>query len=182
MGLGVTAEVAGVVLGHWSTSRPRTWASSLSSSICSGASGDRGSISAAMASTGSTLPCASLPGEVDAVGRGVAGVGRPGAVGAAVEVAVHLDSVADDPAATVQAHRGDPVDGTLEAVEHMPLTGGDHLERLVVFVAADLTSGHRALLSFVAGERRGYPLVVPVKRPAANDSPFAAERADRGIR
>jgi hypothetical protein len=41
-----------------------------------------------------------------------------------------LDAVTDDPAAAVLAHRREKVDRALEAVEHVPVAGGHHLERL----------------------------------------------------
>src|SRR5918997_339796 len=61
---------------------------------------------------------------------------RPGharAVGAAVNRAVRLHAMADDPDATVLARRGERVNRALEAVEHVWLVVG-HLypERLVV--------------------------------------------------
>ena len=61
----------------------------------------------------------------------VAGVfvaGVAGAMGAAEEVVLGLDAVADDFAPAVLAHRGQAVNRTLEAVEDVPLAGGHDLE------------------------------------------------------
>jgi hypothetical protein len=66
-----------------------------------------------------------------------------GTVSTTVKRAFGLDSVAYDLAATVLAHRGELMNGTLEAVECMRLSSGDDLEGEIVVVAADLTSSHR---------------------------------------
>jgi hypothetical protein len=71
--------------------------------------------------------------------------GVSGAVSAAEELASDLDAVADDLAPAVLADRRHSMDRALEAVERVPLAGRDHLERLVVVVAADLTTRHRVL-------------------------------------
>ena len=61
------------------------------------------------------------------------GAGHARAVGAAVEVAVRLDAVADHPHPAVLARRGEGVDGALEAVEGARLASGQgYLEGLVV--------------------------------------------------
>ena len=61
------------------------------------------------------------------------GSGHTGAVGAAVEEAVRLYTVADNPNAAVLAGRSERVDGTLEAVEVVRISPGHrHLERLGV--------------------------------------------------
>src|SRR5215216_2522209 len=75
-------------------------------------------------------------GSADAVPHLTGVFGFAGAVSAAVEATLHFDAVADDLAATVLAHRRQPVGGTLEAVEDVMLPGGDDLERLVVLVPA----------------------------------------------
>src|SRR5690606_9543633 len=86
--------------------------------------------------------CAGL----DPVDRLVGRLGVAGAEGAAVEATVDLDAVADHLAPAVLADGRHAVDGALEAVEGVRRTGGAHLERLVVVVAADLTAGHGVLL------------------------------------
>src|SRR5688500_16109387 len=75
-----------------------------------------------------------------------------GAVRAAEEGPIRLDSMTDDPAAAVIAGRCEGVDGALERVEGVALGAQSHLERLVVFVAADLTDSHERLLP--AGQTR----------------------------
>src|SRR5262245_26827215 len=65
-----------------------------------------------------------------------------GAVGAAVEAAAHLGPVPDDGAPTVLAPGRQACDRALEAVERVAVAGRDHLEGLVVVVAADLAFGH----------------------------------------
>lgn len=47
------------------------------------------------------------------------GTGHTGTVGAAVDGAVGLNAVADNPATAVLAGRGKRVDGAFEAVEHV---------------------------------------------------------------
>src|SRR3954470_96720 len=89
----------------------------------------------------------------------VAAGGVPRAVGAAEELAVRLDAVADDLAAAVLAHRGHLVDRTLEAVEGVPRAGRDHLERLVVLIATDFTRRHGDLL--VVGVTLRLPTAAP---------------------
>ena|SRR5919107_5475323 len=71
----------------------------------------------------------------------------PGAVSAAIECAFGLDPVADDLASAMIAHRRELVDGTLEAVESVCLTRGDHLKGEIVVVAADFASSHSILLA-----------------------------------
>src|SRR4051812_30698536 len=60
------------------------------------------------------------------------GVAR--AAGAAEHLAAGLQAVPDDAAATVGALRRQPMDGALEAVEHVSLPGLHHLERALVVV------------------------------------------------
>jgi hypothetical protein len=66
----------------------------------------------------------------------------PRTVGATVERALRLDPVADDFAAAMLAQRSELVNGALEAVERMGLSGGDDLEGAIVVVATDLTPSH----------------------------------------
>jgi hypothetical protein len=65
-----------------------------------------------------------------------------GAMGAAVKGAFGFYPMANDLAPTVLAYRRQLVNRALEAVERMGVTGGDHLEREIVVVAADFTSSH----------------------------------------
>ncbi len=83
----------------------------------------------------------------------------PRTVGAAVERALRFNTVPHDLAPAMRAYRRQPVDGTFEAVEHVPLTSGDDLERQVVVVAAHLTPGHDRLRSALAVQLT--PLVLP---------------------
>jgi len=73
--------------------------------------------------------------------------GGGGAVGAAEDSAVGLDTVADHSATAVSASRGKRVDRALEAVEDMRLPVPNNLESLVVVVAANLARRH-CLLPF----------------------------------
>jgi hypothetical protein len=67
----------------------------------------------------------------------------PGAVSAAEEAAVGFDAVADDPAATVTAHRRQAVDRAFETVEDVPRTTcRGHFEPGCVFVSAHFALGH----------------------------------------
>src|SRR5215204_1676321 len=69
--------------------------------------------------------------------------GHPGAVGAAVEVAVRFYAVPYDPAAAVLAGGGERVDCTLEAVESVRIAPGHtYLKSLIVLISTDLTLGH----------------------------------------
>src|SRR5918994_4947861 len=74
----------------------------------------------------------------------------PSAVGTAEERALSLDPVTDKFAPAVIANRSQLVDGTLEAIERMGVTGGNDLEGEIVIVAADFTSSHRHLLAGAA--------------------------------
>src|SRR5690606_6209255 len=69
-------------------------------------------------------------------------LGLLGAVGAAVEPALHLGAVADHLAAAVLADRCHQVHRALEAVEGVGGSRRRHLEALVVVVAADLADRH----------------------------------------
>jgi hypothetical protein len=64
------------------------------------------------------------------------------AVSAAIEAAVSLDAMADDPAATVAALRCQAMDGAFEAVEDMPRATAAHFERGLVVVSAHFALGH----------------------------------------
>jgi hypothetical protein len=63
-------------------------------------------------------------------------------VGAAVEGTLGFDTVANDLAFAVLADRSELVDRALKTVECVGVAGGDYLERQVVVVAADFTTGH----------------------------------------
>src|SRR5262249_45221205 len=91
---------------------------------------------------------------------------------------LRLHAVADDPAAAVVAARGEGVDRALEAVERV---GGavDHLERLVVVVAADFAARHgRSSTGIVATPLPGLksPRDGMVARPGVGISPTSAPR------
>jgi hypothetical protein len=66
-------------------------------------------------------------------------------MGAAKELASHFHAMSDDRAVTVFAAGRHRLNGTLEAVEGMPMTGSDEIEALIVFVAANLALSHNAL-------------------------------------
>src|SRR5437667_2139691 len=69
------------------------------------------------------------------------------AVGAAVELAVLLDAVADDLAAAVRAGRGQGVDRALERIEGArPAPGRGHREGLVIIITTNITSCHYHLV------------------------------------
>src|ERR671924_1354248 len=66
------------------------------------------------------------------------------AVRAAVHLAVGFNAVPEDAAAAVRAHRGEFLDGALEAVERVRGAARDaHGEGLVVTVATDFAGAHR---------------------------------------
>jgi hypothetical protein len=81
-------------------------------------------------------------------------------MGAAIEGAVRLDAVADDLAPAMLAHRGELMDGALEAVEGVGMSRGDHLKGEIVVVAADFTDCHGIL------PRRGGRCRRPRKLPS----------------
>src|SRR6185436_328968 len=68
--------------------------------------------------------------------------GLTGAAHAAVERAAGLHAVPDDPAIAMLARRSEKVDRALEAVEGVALPVQDHVEGLVVLVAAALAPRH----------------------------------------
>ena len=72
-------------------------------------------------------------------------------VGTAVENAVYLHAVADDPAATVGTKRRERFDGTLETVEEMTAAVADDLDALVVLIATGFTPVHRRSRENVEG-------------------------------
>lgn len=63
-------------------------------------------------------------------------------MGAAEKVPSAFDAVADHLALTVLADGGELVDRTLEAVEDVPVAGGDHLEAELVIILANLALCH----------------------------------------
>src|SRR5262249_57083743 len=67
--------------------------------------------------------------------------GERGAAGAAVHLALLLQTMADDPAAAVAALRRQRVNRAFEAVEDVRDAVGQHLECLVVLVSTDLADG-----------------------------------------
>jgi hypothetical protein len=67
-------------------------------------------------------------------------------MGTTEERALRLDSMPHDLAAAVLADRSEFVNGALEAVEGVGVTGSHHLKGQVVIVAANFTSSHRDLL------------------------------------
>ena len=62
----------------------------------------------------------------------------------AEKLAANLDAMANHSALAMLANRRNRLNSTLEAVKCMPRSGGDQLESLVVFVAANFASGHLA--------------------------------------
>jgi hypothetical protein len=71
--------------------------------------------------------------------------GFPGAVSTTEEGALRLDAVADNPAAAMFANRREPLNGALEAVEHVTRTPRDDLEAEVVIIPAYITFRHDVL-------------------------------------
>jgi hypothetical protein len=61
---------------------------------------------------------------------------------AAENLSVSFNAVPDNPAIAMRASRRQRVDGALETVEGVTLTGDDHFKRLVIFVVANLTCSH----------------------------------------
>src|SRR5688500_13867444 len=102
--------------------RPRTWQSGRP-----GGAGAAFAEAPAFAGGGAGASAGGLQAVRRAGGvvRDVAGPRAPRTVGAAVEGAIGVDAVADDPALAVCADRRQPVDGALEAVEDVPLPRGD---------------------------------------------------------
>src|SRR5688500_17900618 len=86
--------------------------------------------------------------------------GFPGTVSAAVEGAVGLHPVSDDPAFTVSAGGGQLVDGALETVESVGPSCGHYLEGTLVVIAAHIAPSHGNLL--VQGIRREAARATPV--------------------
>lgn len=66
-----------------------------------------------------------------------------GAVCPAVEAALRLHAVTNDPAPALMAGRGERMDRALEAVKDVSLISAYQLEGLVVVVPANLAYGHR---------------------------------------
>jgi sigma54-dependent transcription regulator len=69
-----------------------------------------------------------------------AGLAR--AVDAAENLSISFNAVPDNPAIAMRANWRQRVDGALETVEGVTLTGDDHFKRLVIFVFANLTCSH----------------------------------------
>jgi hypothetical protein len=68
-------------------------------------------------------------------------------MGAAEEVTVDLDAVANDPALAVFADRSHRLNRTFETVENVTRAGGYDLEAFVVFIATNFASGHGTSLN-----------------------------------
>src|SRR5438105_12501274 len=92
--------------------------------------------------------------------------GVPRAVAAAVDLLARLHPVADHLAAAMGAHRGARMDGAFEAVEVPGLAFLRQLERLVVFVSADIAASHDGLLSSRMHCRRAREM--PARAQATN--------------
>ena len=73
----------------------------------------------------------------------------PRAIGATEESSATFDAVSDDTASAVLTHGSHFVDGALEAIKHVTLTGCDHLEAQRVVVAANLANCHACETDFV---------------------------------
>ena len=61
---------------------------------------------------------------------------------AAEDLSIGFHSVADDPAFAMWANRRQGVDGTLEAVKRVVLSGNDNVKRLVIFIFANFAFRH----------------------------------------
>jgi hypothetical protein len=68
--------------------------------------------------------------------------GLPGTMGTAEKGVFAFDAMTHDLNPAMIADRGKLVDGALEAVENVMASRGDHLERKMIVVSANLTSGH----------------------------------------
>ena len=71
--------------------------------------------------------------------------GMAGAVGAAVDLALPLDAVAEDAAFAVIADRGEDMDRTLEGVEAVGFALDDEIKTFVIFVSAVMAGFHDGL-------------------------------------
>jgi len=69
-----------------------------------------------------------------------------GAVGATVERTFSLNAVADDLAAAMAADGRQFLDGALEAVKDVPVTGGNDFKGHVIIVTAHFTTSHLVFL------------------------------------
>jgi hypothetical protein len=65
-------------------------------------------------------------------------------MGAAKEMPLHLDPMADHLAPAVLADGSYGVNGALQAVEGMPGTGGNQLKAFVIIVTANLAPSHKS--------------------------------------
>jgi hypothetical protein len=70
----------------------------------------------------------------------------PRAISAAEVILIRLDAMPDNLAATVRANGRKLVYSAFEAVEHMPISSRDDVERQIVIVAAYFAARHRNLL------------------------------------
>lgn len=77
--------------------------------------------------------------------------GLAGAVGAAVDLAIPLDTVAEDAAFAVIANRGEDVDGALEGVEAVGLAREDDIKTFVVGVSAVMAGFHGGGEGWIGG-------------------------------
>ena len=71
----------------------------------------------------------------------------PGTIGAAVHLAGRLDAMADDAASAMNTLRSQLMDRAFEAVEGVAVPPKQHIEALVVVIAADVTLSHLVLLA-----------------------------------
>src|SRR5262249_20567100 len=77
------------------------------------------------------------------------------AVSAAEDGPALLDSVTENPAATVGTSRGERLNGALEGVERLRPACSCHLEGLVVVIATHIALRHATPLSLLQGTGRG---------------------------
>lgn len=66
----------------------------------------------------------------------------PGAVDAAENLSFFFNAMADDPAIAVWAGWRERVNRAFKAVEHMPFSVGDELERFIVIIPAHFALSH----------------------------------------
>src|SRR5215475_2937800 len=101
-----------------------------------------------------------------------------GAMGAAVEPALHLHPAPDDLAEAVFAYWRQALDGALERVERVDLSGRVDLERHPVVVAAHLACRHTGSLRHLArGGNRSGERGVPGDQAAGSSSPVTVPPA-----
>src|SRR5690606_26227555 len=85
---------------------------------------------------------AARPASRDVVDRALP-TAHPRAARTAIEGTLSFYAMPYDLHTTMVADRRELVDRTLEAIEHMAVAGGDHLEGEMILVAAHLALGHR---------------------------------------